>query len=549
MNNNNVTDPVSVVFSIVNPEKRSGAQSSMLSAFVKENLSVRRVELLVPLNDHDSADMLVSQLQKAQENIEIHQTEEELNAWDYKGTYIKLYKWLESFDFNLEKENYLFDMTGGTAIARAYLLNMAKDWIFPIKPIFQRTPGSSPPYEVVDIGAMHCMAMVATAGPRIASGQAVLASALPTLAAETQLAEKMRAVATRSNDPILLMGPSGVGKTQAAKGIYDIKFQTARIKGSLVSVNCATIQGDTAISMLFGHVKGAFTGATSDHHGYLMAANDGLLFLDEIGELPLAAQAMLLKAIEEKTFRPMGATIDVSSNFQLVVGTNRDLFKEVDKGGFRADLLARISVWSFELPAITEMRDRFEDFIDRALEKFLSTTMHGARFESAAKKDFLKFAVSSDASWPGNFRDLSASVHRMATLAENGIIGDEQVEDEIAELRKRWGISGKNSVETPHKNASAENMPNRYLEILDKLFPDKIKNMGFLDRVQLAYILEAFANNNNGADAYRALFDTKDNVSPNPSQNMIRLLEKLLPGSNFQVIKNMIVQLENDPDS
>ena len=122
------------------------------------------------------------------------------------------------------------------------------------------------------------------------------------------------------------------------------------MSGELVEVNCATIRGDGAMSALFGHVKGAFTGALEARPGLLRKAHGGVLFLDEIGELGADEQAMLLRAIEEKAFFPLGSDREVNSDFLLLAGTNRDLGAEVAAGRFREDLFARINLWTFRLP-------------------------------------------------------------------------------------------------------------------------------------------------------------------------------------------------------
>ena len=120
--------------------------------------------------------------------------------------------------------------------------------------------------------------------------------------------------------------------------------------GAFVEVNCATLRGDAAMSTLFGHVRGSFTGALRDRPGLLRAADGGVLFLDEVGELGPDEQAALLRAIEEKQFLPLGADREVRSDFQLIAGTNADLAAAVRVGRFREDLLARINMWTFRLP-------------------------------------------------------------------------------------------------------------------------------------------------------------------------------------------------------
>src|SRR5690606_37900127 len=176
-------------------------------------------------------------------------------------------------------------------------------------------------------------------------------------AAFNNLIDRVERVAIHSRSPMLLTGPTGAGKTQLARRIYELKKSRREVAGDFVEVNCATLRGDGAMSALFGHVRGSFTGALRDRPGLLRAADRGILFLDEIGELGLDEQAMLLRALEEKRFLPVGADREASSEFQLIAGTNRDLTAAVRERTFRDDLLARINLWTFALPAL---RDRPE---------------------------------------------------------------------------------------------------------------------------------------------------------------------------------------------
>ena len=136
-----------------------------------------------------------------------------------------------------------------------------------------------------------------------------------------------------------------------------------------MEVNCATLHGDGAASTLFGHKKGAFTGAAADRAGLLRTAHKGVLFLDEIGELGADEQAMLLKAVEEKRFYPLGSDREVESDFQLVAGTNRDLRTEVAAGRFREDLFARINLWSYVLPGLAQRPEDIEPNVDHLLQR------------------------------------------------------------------------------------------------------------------------------------------------------------------------------------
>ena len=149
----------------------------------------------------------------------------------------------------------------------------------------------------------------------------------------------------------------------------------------------------------------------------LRSANGGMLFLDEIGELGADEQAMLLKAIEEKTFYPFGSDRQVSSDFQLIAGTVRDLRQLVAEGKFREDLYARINLWTFTLPGLRQRQEDIEPNLDYEVERHASLTGDSVRFNTEARRAWLAFATSPQATWRGNFRELSASVTRMATLS------------------------------------------------------------------------------------------------------------------------------------
>jgi transcriptional regulatory protein RtcR len=163
-------------------------------------------------------------------------------------------------------------------------------------------------------------------------------------------------------------------------------------------------------------IRGALTART----GLLREADGGVLFLDEIAELGLDEQAMLLKAIEEKTFFPFGSDKEVQSDFQLIAGTHREMRQWVAEGRFREDLYARINMWSFALPGLAQRREDIAPNVEYELQRFATEAQSQVRFDKEARERYLRFATSSQALWRGNFRELSSSVARMATLAEQG---------------------------------------------------------------------------------------------------------------------------------
>jgi transcriptional regulatory protein RtcR len=291
----------------------------------------------------------------------------------------------------------------------------------------------------------------------------------------------------------LLMGPTGAGKSRLAKRIFELKRTRHQVKGDFIEVNCATIRGDAAMSALFGHVKGAFTGAINARPGLLRAADGGILFLDEIGELGSDEQAMLLRALEDKVFLPMGSDREVNSDFQLVAGTNRDLVALAREGRFREDLFARINLWTFHMPGL---RDRFEDIepnLKYELEQYARRAGKRVTFSKEARDRFLKFAVSHEARWEGNFRDLNGAIVRMATLAPGGRITTEVVHDEIERLSAGWqappGGEGEKLLE----------------ELLGK---ERLNALDLFDRHQLASVIKVCRESHTLSEAGRILFGT-----------------------------------------
>jgi transcriptional regulatory protein RtcR len=245
------------------------------------------------------------------------------------------------------------------------------------------------------------------------------------------------------------------------------------------------------MSALFGHVKGAFTGATTDRGGLLRAADGGMLFLDEIGELGTDEQAMLLRALEEKRFLPVGSDSEVGSQFQLMAGTNRDLKNAVSQGRFREDLLARINLWTFELPGLANRREDIEPNIQFELDLFASSTGNRVTFNKEARTRFLAFAVSSRATWKANFRDLNAAMVRMATLAPSGRITVDDVEHEVERLVSAWktNTSGKDE------------------QLLTSILGDeKVYTLDRFDRVQLAEVIRVCQRSRSLSEAGRELF-------------------------------------------
>jgi transcriptional regulatory protein RtcR len=285
------------------------------------------------------------------------------------------------------------------------------------------------------------------------------------------------------------------------------------VEGAFVEVNCATLRGDGAMSALFGHKKGSFTGATADRAGLLRSAHGGVLFLDEIGELGLDEQAMLLRAVEEKRFLPLGSDVEATSAFQLIAGSNRDLIERVGEGQFREDLLARINLWTFCLPALRERTEDIEPNLEYELGQFARRAGRTVRMSTEARERYLRFAMGEEGKWPRNFRDLSASVTRMATLGPAGRITEGVVDTEIGRLRAAWAGGG-------------EGVDARRDVCAVALGAERAKELDRFDRVQLADVLGVCARSRSMSEAGRALFaeSRKSKASSNDADRLRKYL-------------------------
>ncbi len=215
----------------------------------------------------------------------------------------------------------------------------------------------------------------------------------------------------RSQAPVHISGESGSGKELAARLIVE---QSARRDRPLVAVNCGAIPENLMESEFFGYRKGAFTGADKDREGFFQAANQGTLLLDEVAELPLAMQVKLLRAIQEKKVRRVGATEEESVDVRILSATHQDLGKRVQEGKFRQDLYYRLNVIALHMPALREMREDVADIAGQILERLRGESR--AKFSAAA----LKALASYD--FPGNVRELENIIERAVALCSEGVI-------------------------------------------------------------------------------------------------------------------------------
>jgi len=254
---------------------------------------------------------------------------------------------------------------------------------------------------------------------------------LDQVAAEVEVqtqAPRMRALldvlarAAAHDVPVLLEGENGTGKSVLARRLHEL---SARAKGPFVVVNCPTLSEELLASELFGHAKGAFTGAVRDQQGRVEAAEGGTLFLDEIGELPTGLQSKLLRFLQDREFERVGETKTRHADVRIVAATNRDLAADVKAGRFREDLLYRLNTFELTVPPL---RDRPEDILPLA-RRFLALLGRGRAIELAPEAS----AALAAHPWPGNVRELRNALERAVILSSGHRIGPELLPLKVAE--------------------------------------------------------------------------------------------------------------------
>jgi transcriptional regulatory protein RtcR len=431
------------------------------------------------------------------------------DAWDFEDVYGTLFDFARSYPFDPDNEDYWIHITTGTHVVQICMFLMTEARFFPGR-LVQTSParrqGAKAPgsYALIDLDLSRYDQIAQRFSREQAVGVAFLMSGFATLNARfTAMFDEIERVAIKSKAPMLLMGPTGAGKSFLARRVYELKKARHQIDGKFVEINCATLHGDGAASTLFGHIKGSFTGASADRPGLLRSAHKGLLFLDEIGELGLDEQAMLLKAVEEKRFLPVGSDNEVQSDFQLIAGTNRDLADEVRAGRFREDLYARINLWTYALPGLADRPEDIEPNLAFLLAQFSQENGQMVRFNKEARERFMRFAMSPDAAWSGNFRDLSASVTRMATLADAGGIGEAIVDAEAARLQQLWRHHG-------HAARAGD------VDLAD-VMGEQAAQLDQFDAMQLAAVIRVCRESKSLSDAGRRLYNVSRAAKAKPN--------------------------------
>ncbi|WP_076719518.1 RNA repair transcriptional activator RtcR [Motiliproteus sp. MSK22-1] len=491
-----------------------------------DDLIVDRLELLFDNHAQTLANQVTEDIRHVSPETEVVYRSIKFSApWDFESVYGALLDFALSYQFNPNEERYLIHITTGTHVAQICLYLLTEAGYLPGQ-LLQTSPAnrdSQQPgqYQVIDLDLSKYDQIASRFRKEHQEGTTYLKGGIETNNMKfNRMIEQLEQVSIRSSEPILITGPTGAGKSKLAQRVFELRKQRAKLDGQLVTVNCSTLKGENALSTLFGHKKGAFTGAITDRPGLLREANKGLLFLDEIGELGLDEQAMLLRAIEDKRFTPFGSDTEVSSEFQLIAGTNRDLITQARKGLFREDLLARIDLWTYQLPSLKERLEDLEPNIDYELEAFSNKAGFLVNFNKASRDCYLAFGLSEDALWSANFRDLNASITRMGTLADGGRITLDVVNEEIKRLKLKWCAGD-------HWNESAKSNTAK-ITIESILGQGSCEKIDHYEQLSLAGLIETCQASNSMAEAGRKLFNVSrvTKKSHNDSHRVKQLLEK-----------------------
>jgi DNA-binding NtrC family response regulator len=259
-----------------------------------------------------------------------------------------------------------------------------------------------------------------------------------------------------SEATVILTGESGTGKEMVARALHEY---SPRRRGPFVAVNCGALPGELLESELFGHVRGAFTGAVRDRAGRFEVAQGGTLFLDEVGDIPLALQVKLLRVLQERTFERVGESRTRQSDARIVAATNRDLRRAVLEGGFREDLYYRLRVVPIEIPPLRDRREDVEPLARALLARVSARQGRALRFSPEALRTLLGYT------WPGNVRELENALEYAVAVCKGQTI---LPEDLPVELTEPVASQRESEGENPRSNAMPSLEAKRLQAILEE---------------------------------------------------------------------------------
>lgn len=515
-----------------NPENNNWSPSVSL-VLHKDKFLVDEYHLIYNCGFKELAEEVQARIERESVATNVILDEIALNdPWNFDEVSQKFFDYVKRPCFHRDNTEYLVHINTGTNVERICLFwlvyaNYIKAKLIQSAPSdgFGQSHSDNPKglLKIIDMGLTSNTALASRINHLSLEGITFLKDGIQTKNRRyNDTIDELEQLVLTSSDPILITGPTGAGKTKLASKIYELKKKRNLVKGAFVSVNCATLDHATARSELFGHVKGAYTDAKDKRDGFIKTAEDGILFLDEIGDLTKEVQTMLLKALEEHEFFPMGSDKPVKCNFQLICGTNQDLS---DPAKFRFDLLQRINRWSYRIPGLAERREDIEPNFNYELDLFRNNANRGVVITDEARKLFMDYALAETTQWDGNFRELRNMVARMGTLAQDGEIRPTDVEREIGRMAPARQAEAATAPTEPASAQSGLEGEDPYLKSL--LGSGYSERMDAIEIATLKYVLDVCRTSASAAEAGRRLYNVSrdSRATANDSDRIAKFLK------------------------
>ncbi|MEM8591277.1 MAG: RNA repair transcriptional activator RtcR [Pseudomonadota bacterium] len=460
-----------------------------------DHFHVDRLELLYDQKFHRLAKQVQAEVTALSPETEVELVQMDMNdPWDFQEVYGKLFDYARSYGFDDAREQFHVHLTTGTHVAQICWFLLIESRHVPARIIQTGPPrgeDGAPIFDVIDLDLSRFNAMQQRFDQLSREYSDQLKGGIETKAAGyNAVIDQIETIACNSDDPILLLGEPGTGKTELAERVYNLKLERRRVKGRMVHVNCATLNGPDAMATLFGQRRSYLGQAGTERSGLLREADGGVLFLDEVDELNAQGQSVLLHAIESGRFYPLGSDHEVTSRFHIIAGANRDLRALAAEGAFRPDLLARLNMWGFTLPPLRERREDIEANLMFALGRAERALGVQVGFNADAREAYLAFASDPSTLWPGNFRDFNGSVRRLSTLAPRGRITRAMVDAEVAALKASWQGAERDTD----------------IQLLTDVMGEAAHEVDPFDRVQLAEVIRICRTSPSLSEAGRRLF-------------------------------------------
>ena len=341
-----------------------------------------------------------------------------------------------------------------------------------------------------------------------------------------------------SNAPVLIRGESGVGKELVCRELHN---HSPRYSQRLVAINCGAIPAQLLESELFGHKKGAFTGASCDRKGRFELANNGTLFLDEIGDMPLDLQVKFLRVLEERQIEPVGASSAIDIDVRVVAATHRDLTQMIEEGSFREDLYYRLNVIPLKVPRLADRRDDVAELVDFFAAKF-------AAGRKPVRLGHISRHIMEAYTWPGNVRELSNFVQRLSVLFPGQLIDLAKIPEEFIPGEMLAILDGLSERLGEFEQAAPE--PDTASEELDE--SDALASIGLSGFDDLSTVLESAlegeyesAQDSDTESEEQDEFHDEDTVGTTNFESIVRLSETMetLPAGGVPT-KDLLNRLE-----